>query len=303
MDTKAILTHVDNSYVGRHHKHAPNLPVYAWYLNERERMRIKREEQGLPRPWTEDPILDGFRFTNIHRGDDKVSRDLYNEITQYPVSPLSLFNMFVFRTFNTIRGYEAVGGWTNEYDMKKARWYLDSAAESGIKLFGNSYLMVNSMCGGYPPGYKHRFYVEKPFQLMWDAQHTIFKQLQQDNTLEGATRIFTQFPGYAGFLGYEMALDAEMVGITPHPTDKYTWGNIGPGAQRGLNYVFGRDRKFKQSQAKCLEELRWLWGESVWFLEDHVPEPIDMRVMENALCETSKYASVLTTGRAKRRYK
>ena len=37
--------------------------LLAWIV-ERESIRRKKE-RGLPRPWTLDPVLDGYRFCNV----------------------------------------------------------------------------------------------------------------------------------------------------------------------------------------------------------------------------------------------
>ena len=61
---------------------APQLAVrvadfYA-FMREREAIRLRRLE-GAPPPWTEDPILREFSFTNIKREHDKTSRLLIEE--------------------------------------------------------------------------------------------------------------------------------------------------------------------------------------------------------------------------------
>jgi len=158
--------------------------------------------------------------------------------------------------------------------------------------------MVNSMMGGMP---KQEYYTTHVFDKVWEMRTYLLQRMRAEPTLEQTTQLFKQFPGYADFLGYEMALDMQMLGLLK-PTDDHSWANPGPGARRGLNYIFGRPRNYTQPTRKFLEEMRWLYDESVYFLEPHVNEPFDMRCIENGLCETSKYASVLTTGRAKRRY-
>ena len=47
------------------------------FIHEREQIRIRRE-RGDKFPWTTDRILLQYRFTNIHREDDRVSaNDLF----------------------------------------------------------------------------------------------------------------------------------------------------------------------------------------------------------------------------------
>ena len=64
-------------------------PVKAFFdfCFERENIRKKRE-QGLPAPWTNDPIFRQARFLNVFREDDRGSKailgfakDLENDLT------------------------------------------------------------------------------------------------------------------------------------------------------------------------------------------------------------------------------
>jgi hypothetical protein len=43
------------------------------YIEERERIRL-RKEAGEPFPWTEDPILRAFKFTNVRRIHDRTTQ-------------------------------------------------------------------------------------------------------------------------------------------------------------------------------------------------------------------------------------
>ena len=288
-----------DDYIGDRDFDWPQLPVYAWYFNERERIRKKREDHELPKPWTEDSIFANFRFTNVYRDDDRVSRALVNSMDMDAPGEILLFNAFVFRTFNKLESWKASGGFRYDWPGKDMFKRLDSYVAAGGSVFGNAYLMTNSLTKGRP---KHHFYIDI-FDKVWENSQEFYMRLQDDPRLEAATKMFTEIPGYADFLGYELALDMEMVGLMPPPTDKFTWANPGPGARRGLNFIRGRPRDFRQPVTKFLDEMRWLHDESILFLYEHIKEPFDMRCIENGLCETSKYASVLQTGRAKRRFR
>ena len=45
----------------------------VYFITEREAIRLKKEA-GEPKPWTSDPILQQYRFCNVRRMDDKVSK-------------------------------------------------------------------------------------------------------------------------------------------------------------------------------------------------------------------------------------
>ena len=44
----------------------------VYYINERESIR-KLREAGYPKPWTQDKILQTYRFCNVNREDDTVT--------------------------------------------------------------------------------------------------------------------------------------------------------------------------------------------------------------------------------------
>jgi hypothetical protein len=160
--------------------------------------------------------------------------------------------------------------------------------------------MANSLAKGMP---KHQMYVRQPFTELWENRRGFLRQLQRGRTLENAWNMFRSLPGYGEFVAYEMALDMEMIGLLPNPPDKHTWGNIGPGARRGMNYIRGRPLKLNQPVAKWLLGLQELHALAPDFIQDHIDMTrFDMRVIENGLCETSKYANVLLTGRYRRKY-
>jgi hypothetical protein len=160
-------------------------------------------------------------------------------------------------------------------------------------------MITNSMTTGAP---KHEFY-HKLFTQVWNTREKLYDEIVESGSLEKSCKIFQRYPGVGGFIAYELALDMQMMGILADPEDETTWCSIGPGAIRGLNFIFDRERGKKINQKQALEECQWLYKEHPRFIKPHVDDSrINMRFIENGLCETSKYVSVLTTGKAKRRY-
>ena len=53
--------------------------TYWSFLIERQRILFKRL-QGAPPPWTLDPILGSYRFTNVYRATDRVSQYLIRNV-------------------------------------------------------------------------------------------------------------------------------------------------------------------------------------------------------------------------------
>ena len=50
------------------------LDRYCYWQTERESIRIKKESAVLSPPWTDDPILQEFKFCQVFREDDRTTR-------------------------------------------------------------------------------------------------------------------------------------------------------------------------------------------------------------------------------------
>jgi hypothetical protein len=75
-------------------------PLFYW-VRERERIRIAKEEDGAPAPWTEDSILATYRFCNVRREDDLVTLWISENIRQsYAGHPLLWLMLCIARQIN-----------------------------------------------------------------------------------------------------------------------------------------------------------------------------------------------------------
>ena len=81
-----------------------------FFMFARERHNIYlRRQQGLPRPWTDDHILNTCRFTNVYRELDKTTV-WFRERVREPLrsKPEVLLATVLFRWFNRILTGEAL---------------------------------------------------------------------------------------------------------------------------------------------------------------------------------------------------
>ena len=81
--------------------------TYWRFAAERQEMFFRKIE-GLPAPWTTDPILTKHKFTNAYRASDRVSQYLIrNVIYQGDQSPEEVFfRTILFKLFNRIETWE-----------------------------------------------------------------------------------------------------------------------------------------------------------------------------------------------------
>ena len=57
---------------------------YYWRFAAERLAIYYRRLKGLPAPWTEDPILAAYRFTNTYRALDRVTQYLIREVQYHP---------------------------------------------------------------------------------------------------------------------------------------------------------------------------------------------------------------------------
>ena len=94
------------------------LDRYCYWQTERESIRYKKEAQLLPSPWTDDPILQEFKFCQVFREDDRTTRWFRTHIREPMRNDEEvLMATIIFRWFNLIE----TGRTLINYDLLK-RW-------------------------------------------------------------------------------------------------------------------------------------------------------------------------------------
>jgi hypothetical protein len=83
------------------------MDCYWQFAAERQEI-YQRRLQGCPYPWTTDPILSKYRFTNVYRVTDRVSQYLLKNViynAQYSKVDL-FFRILLFKLFNKIETWD-----------------------------------------------------------------------------------------------------------------------------------------------------------------------------------------------------
>lgn len=274
-----------------------------WML-ERHSIYLKRQK-GQSKPWTTDQILRRYKFTNVMRELDAVSVDLITVLQQNSLAPLdqTLFNIIVYRTFNLPGTYKAITGktlWVKRWNPQLVTDKLDRLQESGSNLFTGAYMMNAIGSTGRP---KHRMYVERLTEI-WNDRKWLLQEILTSKSIEVAVDLLSTYKNIGRFVAYEFATDFTYTPILSDAVDLHTWANPGPGAQRGLNRVFGRSLKDRVKLDKAVKEMKLLlttfdrktgnipWGRT-----------LTMRDIEHSLCEFDKYERVrLGEGRPRSKY-
>ena len=134
-----------------------------------ERYRVmKRKNSGQPMPWTTDPILRDYRFTNVFREDDRESKYLIENISKHPTMSLEnkVYNTILFRSYNKWETLKRIGApfdWDNldvdsVYETIKNEsakdpkyvWFTNAFNTGGLKRAAGSETIVTKLKEGDP---------------------------------------------------------------------------------------------------------------------------------------------------------
>lgn len=261
------------------------------FIIEREKVRLAKED-GKPRPWSKDDILNTYRFCNVHREDDKVTR----WIAEHWRTPFAdhkdlWFAMVVARLFNLPSTLAELGiAYVIEWKPERARKLLHHARKRG-PIFNGAYIVStngNAMD-------KVDYLIDRVLGPLWAARKNL-RPSYAGETLAGYHAKLMRFDGLGSFMAAQVVADLKYVDPLNNALDWWTWAASGPGSRRGLNRVMGRDTDAPWREPEwyqCLMKLR-----TALKLDLHAQD------LQNCLCEFDKYERVrLGEGRPKQLYR
>lgn len=270
-------------------------PLFWDFINERHAIYIRKEVKLQDPPWTKDPILKIYKFTNVFRELDRTTIWLRENIREPYADQkgLLLFNIALFRMFGSIESGEA-HGWIKKWDPEAMIAADKKRLEFGERVFTGAYVITNA--GQTRP--KVEVVIKDFLTPIWDHRNALHDLARDTKSLYMVWRnLWENYPGWGGggFMAYELVTDLRWTPILHHANDIMTWANAGPGAIRGLNRYHGRFVQRREtvriSKAQALAEMRGLLAESVGHRGKHVPA-LEMRDIEHSLCEWDKYMRV-----------
>lgn len=314
-----------------------SLVHFREFITERYKIHVKKDVLKLEKPWTENPILQQYKFTNVRREHDKQSRELIHRVSTNPKLSLEekIANTFLFRAWNNSDTFETFGGpWKLHviYDpltKESARavyreamqeeperlWFSSAYNQGGTK---QSWKRLNPDDSDKTPAEP-----DIPLRVfhvgVWLGRDKVIQRILASKNQERCFEVIKSVRGFADFLAYQVFVDLTYIEDFPFSENEFVIA--GPGCKRGMDRLFiDRDG---MTYEECLFWLRdkfdklmsWLerkgdwpeenpWDPSELFM-DLEPHDACMNVMslENCFCEFSKYMKALDgTGRPKVRY-
>jgi hypothetical protein len=236
------------------------------FVLEREGIR-KAKEAGLPKPWTTDPVLQHYRFCNVYREDDKVTKWIRNNWLIHEGSPNIVGATLLGRMINWPDTLAEIG-FPHEWDKFKYAAAIRARANRGDKVWTGAY-MITAESNGKPKEVSVCNTVDEAMQDTWDID-TCYQTWLDLQTL----------PRIGSFMAAQVVADLKMTHLLENAEDRLTFCAPGPGSQAGLNVLLDIPNKTWKQQE---------FQEAVNQLRAKMPIPLDAQNMQNVLCEFNKY--------------
>ena len=279
-------------------------PIYAFKRFEEfvnfvvERHRIyRRREAGEPRPWTGDPILRDYKFTNVYRELDRVTQWIANNWREPYEHERYLFHaMVIARLVNhpeTLAALPAPGTWRKAAFLK----VMHERQDAGLNTFSAAYIVST---GGLSMN-KADFLAEKVLDPMWKDREKLVPGRRE--TLQSYYENLLSYNGMGRFIAAQVVADLKYVKPLSDATDWWTFVASGPGSRKGMSYLLGAgpDLKWKEHEWKeAVGELAVLMEPVT---EKHFMPRLHAQDLQNCLCEFSKWSRTKAgTGRPKQKF-
>ena len=270
--------------------------AFIRFVVERYCIYLKRKK-GSPPPWTDDKILRQYRFCNVYREYDKVTRWLHtNWRLPYRDHKDLWFWMVIARFINRIEALEVLPPPTNGgFNPARFMDILHSYQRKGNKVFSAAYIIST---GGKRMD-KIEYVAEHVLDPLWKALHNL-RPVKGDYLANYAVKL-RMYNGLGSFITGQIIADIKYVRPLLHARDWWTFAVSGPGSRRGLNRVY--DRTGRWNEFEWYDSLLALWKRvEEPFKEVDMP-PMHMQDLQNCLCEFDKYERArLGEGRPKQNY-
>ena len=202
--------------------------LYWYFACERQNIFWKKRN-GESAPWTEDPILQEYKFCNSYRVNDRVSQYLLKNVIyngkNYSDEDM-LFRILLFKLFNKESTWELLLNNFEDitlktFNMNNYSKVLENAISNDIKIYNDAYIS----CANKAFGYDKMFNEDK-------LQNKIVKC----KTMEEAFNIIKSYPLIGNFMAYQLVTDINYSEVVDWKEDEFTVA--GPGSLRGIKKCF-----------------------------------------------------------------
>lgn len=266
--------------------------TYWYFAYERQNIFWKKL-RGEKAPWTEDKILQEYKFCNSYRVNDRVSQYLLKNVIyngkEYS-SEDTLFRIMLFKIFNKESTWEtfvnAFGDVKlSNFNIKDYSKVLSDEIASGKAIYNDAYISCANKAFGYDR--KHDNHLALIFKMF--KEDRMQDKILECQTMEEAFNIIKAYPLIGNFMAYQLVTDINYSDTVDWSEAEFTVA--GPGSHRGIR--------------KCFEDIGKMTDEDIIrYMYEHQEEelerlnldfvkignrPLQLIDCQNIFCELDKY--------------
>jgi 5-hmdU DNA kinase, helical domain len=267
--------------------------AYWRFAAERQFVFFRRLRDEQP-PWSDDPILQTYKFCNAYRASDRVSQFLIrNVIYQSETSPEDvLLRIVLFRLFSKMDTWqllEATHGQISVSTFSPDVYSdtLEQALTRGEAVYTNAFILCANNTYGFSR--KHRNHLALVEAML---RSHLPRKITMTKSLEEIYQLLIDYPLVGPFMAYQLAIDINYSELTDFDENDFTMP--GPGAIRGINKCF-RDTGFRSMS----NIVHWMVDRQEHEFErlglnfqSLFGRPLHAIDCQNLFCEIDKYARV-----------
>jgi hypothetical protein len=284
---------------------------YIAFLVERDKI-YQKKSAGEPWPWTQDDILQSFRFTEVYRERDRTSLHYQKSIRNfYGQEPIVLPATVLYRWFNRIETCNLI---FNQPDFNNKSIYETYILDPNYRIEGMLEYLHRwpppYVTGAYTitghPGFPKEEGVLRYFDTWckkpWKEQFEVWQD--SPPTLQDMFLWLREdCRGLGSFMAAQLVADLKYLPFMTGVLDWWSWAAPGPGSMRGLNVVCNRAMNSSWREDEWLERIQLLNQEENRELKPYGLGPFHCQDTQNHCCEYSKYTKVIRCeGRPRQRY-
>jgi len=270
--------------------------TYWYFAAERQNILFNRINQ-TNEPWTNDPILSEYKFTNAYRAADRVSQFLIRRVIYRDDLPNSareiFFRTILFKLFNKIETWERIEKEIGpivfeDYNFDAYEKILQEMKNEGRSIYSGAYIM-HPGSAAFGKKFKHQNHLKLLEKMMFE---NLPERISDTKRMQEGFELLVQYPTIGDFLAYQFITDLNYSEITDYSEMEFVVP--GPGALDGISKCFSdlgglntaeiirfvsdiQEREFDRLGLSFCD----LWGRKLQLID-----------CQNLFCEISKYSRV-----------
>ena len=213
--------------------------LYWHFACERQNIFYKKLN-GEQQPWTNDKILQEYKFCNSYRINDRVSQYLLKNVIYNGKSYSkedTIYRIILFKLFNLQSTWELLNKECGKILLKSFNQeayskVLTESINNGIKIYNDAYISCANKAFGYDRKHDNHLALLNKMFIEDHMQDKILKC----KSMEEAFNIIKSYPLIGNFMAYQLVTDINYSDIVNWQEDEFTVA--GPGSIRGIKKCF-----------------------------------------------------------------